>query len=131
MSDILDVLKKQLEIEINSAKQKLNSNNLDSIYKITSSIVNIEKINIPEEKTARNYGNGVFEKNIDSLYQKYADKKTLYRDNPGPETKELLIESTRKLMSEVYDMIESMLKDCECADEKREIQVFIEKTKRI
>ncbi len=41
MSDILDVLKKQLEIEISSAKQKLNSNNLDSIYKITSSIFNI------------------------------------------------------------------------------------------
>lgn len=131
MSDILDVLKKQLEIEISSAKQKLNSNNLDSIYKITSSIVNIEKINIPEEKTDRNYGNGVFEKNIDSLYQKYVDKKILYRDSPGPETKELLIESARRLMSEVYDMIESMLKDCECADEKREIQVFIEKAKRI
>lgn len=125
MSDIIAILQKQLDVEIQSAHQKLTANNLDSIYKLTCSIQNLQRMSAPNEKPE--YSNGTFEKNIDLLYERYMNAKKLYRENGGQKYKESLLESVRRLMSELYDMIGSMLKDCECAEEKKEIQLNIKK----
>lgn len=132
MSDILSIMQKQLDIEVKSAQQKLNTNNLDAIYKLTSCIINMQRINVgmsetKSKETAPEYSNGTFEKNIDLLYERYMNAKKMYRENGGQVYKESLLESVRRLMAELYDMISSMLKDCECAEEKKEIQLNIKK----
>lgn len=127
MSDILTVMKKQLDIEIKSAEQKLTSNNLDSIYKLASSIMYLQRLNIAKTAEEPEYSDGIFEKNIDILYEKYMDAKRKYRQSDSEPNKFAMMESLRRLMAELYDMIGSMLKDCECAEEKREIQVNIRK----
>lgn len=129
MSDALSVFEKQLNVEIEGAKQKLTSNNLDNIYKLTYVIANMKRMNVDNQTKSEkpDYSNDVFEKNIDLLYEKYMNTKQMYREIGGQENKNALLESVRRLMSEVYDMIGSMLKDCECAEEKREIQLNVRK----
>lgn len=134
MGDILTILQKQLDIEVKSAEQKLTASNLDAIYKLTSSIINIQRMNVgtvEKEKSAPDYSNGMFEKNIDLLYDRYMIAKNQYKNSGGQVYKDDLIDSVKRLMSEVYDMVESMLKDCECAEEKREIQLNIRKLSEI
>ena len=130
MGDILTILQKQLDIEVKSAEQKLTASNLDAIYKLTSSIINIQRTNVgtvEKEKSAPDYSNGMFEKNIDLLYDRYMIAKNQYKKSGGQVYKDDLLDSVKRLMSEVYDMVDSMLKDCECAEEKREIQLNIKK----
>lgn len=130
MGDILTILQKQLDIEVRSAEQKLTASNLDAIYKLTSSIINIQRMNVSmveKEKSAPDYSNGMFEKNIDLLYDRYMIAKNQYKKSGGQVYKDDLLDSVKRLMSEVYDMVDSMLKDCECAEEKREIQLNIKK----
>lgn len=129
MNDALNIFEKQLKVEIEGAKQKLTSNNLDNIYKLAYVITNIKRMNVDTQSKSEKpvYSNDIFEKNIDLLYGKYMDAKQMYREMGGQENKNALLESVRRLMSEVYDMIGSMIRDCECADEKREIQLSVKK----
>lgn len=130
MGDILTILQKQLDIEVKSAEQKLTASNLDAIYKLTSSIINMQQMNIGatgENEPAPKYSNGAFEKNIDLLYDRYMIAKNQYKKSGGQVYKDDLLDSVKRLMSEVYDMVDSMLKDCECTEEKREIQLNIKK----
>lgn len=134
MSDILTIMQKQLDIEVRSAEQKLTASNLDAIYKLTSSIINMQRMDVgttEEKKTVPEYSNGMFEKNIDLLYDKYMTAKSQYRKNGGQVYKEALIDSVRRLMAEVYDMLGSMLKDCECEEEKKEIQINVKRLSEI
>lgn len=58
MSDILTIMQKQLSVEVKSAEQKLTASNLDAIYKLTSSIINMQRMNVgttEEKKTVPEY----------------------------------------------------------------------------
>lgn len=136
MSEIKHVLKEQLEREKNSALKQLTTSNLDAMYKITTTLCNLEKMehgDIAEtvmdagENLIKKYSNGKYDKNIDALYDKYLSAKMAYKENGDQGHRDKLMESVGRLMVEVYDMLSSMVIDSDFMDERKEIQRQIKK----
>lgn len=136
MSEIKHVLKEQLEREKNSALKQLTTSNLDAMYKITTTLCNLEKMehgDIAEtvmdagENLIKKYSNGKYDKNIDALYDNYLSAKMAYKENGDQGHRDKLMESVGRLMVEVYDMLSSMVIDSDFMDEKKEIQRQIKK----
>lgn len=138
ISKVIDVMEKQLGVELKSASEKLTSNNLDTIFKLTTSIHNLECMRdgtwnnspvLPEaqESPVQKYSNGKYDHNIDSLYEAYIASKKAYQSNTTEPNKARLIESVSRLMVEVYDMLHSMITDSDTAQERQEIQKQIKK----
>ena len=95
MGNVKEVLEKQLEREKESAMQKLTTDNLDAMFKITTTLCNMRKMeceSIPSvmvdasETLIKKYSNGKYDKNIDALYDEYIAAKMhqysshIYRD---------------------------------------------------
>jgi hypothetical protein len=136
MSEIKHVLKEQLEREKNSALKQLTTSNLDAMYKITTTLCNLEKMehgDIAEtvmdagENLIKKYSNGKYDKNIDALYDNYLSAKMAYKENGDQGHRDKLMESVGRLMVEVYDMLSSMVIDSDFMDERKEIQRQIKK----
>ena len=136
MSEIIHVLKEQLEREKNSALKQLTTSNLDAMYKITTTLCNLEKMehgDIAEtvmdagENIIKKYSNGKYDKNIDALYDNYLSAKMAYKENGDQGHRDKLMESVGRLMVEVYDMLSSMVIDSDFMDERKEIQRQIKK----
>lgn len=136
MSEIKHVLEEQLEREKNSALKQLTTSNLDAMYKITTTLCNLEKMehgDIAEtvmdagENLIKKYSNGKYDKNIDALYDKYLNAKMAYKENGDQGHRDKLMESVGRLMVEVYDMLSSMVIDSDFMDERKEIQRQIKK----
>lgn len=136
MSEIKHVLKEQLEREKNSALKQLTTSNLDAMYKITTTLCNLEKMehgDIAEtvmdagENLIKKYSNGKYDKNIDALYDNYLSAKIAYKENGDQGHRDKLMESVGRLMVEVYDMLSSMVIDSDFMDERKEIQRQIKK----
>lgn len=136
MREIKHVLKEQLEREKNSALKQLTTSNLDAMYKITTTLCNLEKMehgDIAEtvmdagENLIKKYSNGKYDKNIDALYDNYLSAKMAYKENGDQGHRDKLMESVGRLMVEVYDMLSSMVIDSDFMDERKEIQRQIKK----
>ena len=136
MSEIKHVLEEQLEREKNSALKQLTTSNLDAMYKITTTLCNLEKMehrDIAEtvmdagENLIKKYSNGKYDKNIDALYDNYLSAKMAYKENGDQGHRDKLMESVGRLMVEVYDMLSSMVIDSDFMDERKEIQRQINK----
>ena len=136
MSEIKHVLEEQLEREKNSALIQLTTSNLDAMYKITTTLCNLEKMehgDIAEtvmdagENLIKKYSNGKYDKNIDALYDNYLSAKMAYKENGDQGHRDKLMESVGRLMVEVYDMLSSMVIDSDFMDERKEIQRQIKK----
>jgi len=136
MSEIKHVLEEQLEREKNSALKQLTTSNLDAMYKITTTLCNLEKMDhrdIAEtvmdagENLIKKYSNGKYDKNIDALYDNYLSAKMAYKENGDQGHRDKLMESVGRLMVEVYDMLSSMVIDSDFMDERKEIQRQIKK----
>ena len=136
MSEIKHVLEEQLEREKNSALKQLTTSNLDAMYKITTTLCNLEKMehgDIAEtvmdagENLIKKYSNGKYDKNIDALYDNYLSAKMAYKENGDQGHRDKLMESVGRLMVEVYDMLSSMVIDSDFMDERKEIQQQIKK----
>lgn len=136
MSEIKHVLEEQLEREKNSALKQLTTSNLDAMYKITTTLCNLEKMehgDIAEtvmdagENLIKKYSNGKYDKNIDALYDNYLSAKMAYKENGDQVHRDKLMESVGRLMVEVYDMLSSMVIDSDFMDERKEIQRQIKK----
>lgn len=136
MSEIKHVLEEQLEREKNSALKQLTTSNLDAMYKITTTLCNLEKMehrDIAEtvmdagENLIKKYSNGKYDKNIDALYDNYLNAKMAYKENGDQGHRDKLMESVGRLMVEVYDMLSSMVIDSDFMDERKEIQRQIKK----
>ena len=136
MSEIKHVLKEQLEREKNSAMKQLTTSNLDAMYKLTTTLCNLEKMehgDIAEtvmdagENLIKKYSNGKYDKNIDALYDNYLSAKIAYKENGDQGHRDKLMESVGRLMVEVYDMLSSMVIDSDFMDERKEIQRQIKK----
>lgn len=136
MSEIKHVLEEQLEREKNSALKQLTTSNLDAMYKITTTLCNLEKMehgDIAEtvmdagENLIKKYSNGKYDKNIDALYDNYLSAKMVYKENGDQGHRDKLMESVGRLMVEVYDMLSSMVIDSDFMDERKEIQRQIKK----
>jgi hypothetical protein len=136
MSEIKHVLKEQLEREKNSAMKQITTSNLDAMYKLTTTLCNLEKMehgDIAEtvmdagENLIKKYSNGKYDKNIDALYDNYLSAKMAYKENGDQGHRDKLMESVGRLMVEVYDMLSSMVIDSDFMDERKEIQRQIKK----
>ena len=136
MSEIKHVLEEQLEREKNSALKQLTTSNLDAMYKITTTLCNLEKMepgDIAEtvmdagENLIKKYSNGKYDKNIDALYDNYLSAKMAYKESGDQGHRDKLMESVGRLMVEVYDMLSSMVIDSDFMDERKEIQRQIKK----
>ena len=136
MSEIKHVLEEQLEREKNSALKQLTTSNLDAMYKITTTLCNLEKMehgDIAEtvmdagENLIKKYSNGKYDKNIDALYDNYLSSKMAYKENGDQGHRDKLMELVGRLMVEVYDMLSSMVIDSDFMEERKEIQRQIKK----
>lgn len=139
MDDMIKIMRKQLDIEMKNAKEKLTASNLDAIFKLTTTIHNLECMQSGTWETAapvmaeaaegiiKKYSNGRYDHNIDRLYDAYLAAKQAYQTNGDQGHKDKLMESVGRLMVEVYDMLSSMVLDADFMDERHEIQRQIKK----
>lgn len=136
MNEIIDVMKKQLELEIRSAKEKLNTGNLDAIFKLTTSIHNLEYMkngkweSIPIEAESLKLDtakitNKKYDQSIDSLYDKYIKAKGMYKTNPDQAHRDKVLNSVSVLMAEVYDVVYSVITDSDFSEERKTAQKYV------
>lgn len=131
MKDMIKILENQLKIEEDNVKKQLTNNNLDVVFKLTTTICNLKKmcgewkvsetVSEVAEDTIKKYSNGRYDHNIDSLYDAYIAAKQAYQTNGDQQHKDKLMESLCRLMVEIYDMLSSMMVDSDFRDEKEEI----------
>lgn len=136
MGTIKEILEKQLEREKESAKQKLTTDNLDAMFKITATLCNLRKMeceSIPaamvdaSETLIKKYSNGKYDKNIDALYEKYIEAKAAYQEHGDAAHKDKLLDAVGRLMVEVFDMLQAMIIDADFRDERQAILQQIRK----
>lgn len=138
MDEMIKVMQKQLDIEMKNAKEKLTASNLDAIFKLTTTIHNLECMRDgtwtaapvmaeAAESVIKKYSNGRYDHNIDKLYDAYLAAKQAYQTNGDQAHKDKLMETVGRLMVEVYDMLSSMVMDADFMDERKEIQRQIKK----
>lgn len=128
--DIIEKLKKQLDIEIKAAEEKLTNNNLDAIYRLVCSIYYLEEMDGKYEKkektvtenTIKKYSNGRYDHNIDALYDSYIASKKAYKEVGDQGHRDKLMECVSRLMTEVYDMLSCMVYDSDFIEERQSIQ---------
>lgn len=136
MHKIIQKMKDQLVIEIKQAEDRLTSSNLDTIYKLTCTIKNLECMEKGEwepvaeaveaaETVINKYSNGRYDHNIDALYDAYIEAKKKYKEVGDQGHKDKLMECVGRLMTEVYDMISSIAMDADFKDEKDEVMRHI------
>lgn len=133
MHELQKVLENQLKIEEKEALAKLTSNNLDTIYKLTTVICNIKKMEEAEyehtsaptakiaEEIISKYSNGRYDHNVDALYDAYIAAKQAYKQIGDQGHRDKLMESVGRLMVEIYDLLSSMIVDSDFQEEKKEI----------
>lgn len=133
MHELQKVLEKQLDVERKEAINKLTSNNLDTIFKLTTAICNIKKLKGEEyehpvaptaeiaEEIIRKYSNGRYDHNVDALYDAYISAKQAYKQIGDQGHRDKLMESVGRLMVEIYDLLSSMIVDSDFQEEKKEI----------
>ena len=125
MHELQKVLEKQLDVERKEAINKLTSNNLDTIFKLTTAICNIKKPVAPTAEIAEEiiskYSNGRYDHNVDALYDAYIAAKQAYKQTGDQGHRDKLMESVGRLMVEIYDLLSSMIVDSDFQEEKKEI----------
>ena len=138
MDEMIKIMQNQLDIEMKNAKSKLTANNLDAIFKLTTTIHNLECMRDgtwtaapvmaeAAESVIKKYSNGRYDHNVDKLYDAYLAAKQTYQTNGDQGHKDKLMEAVGRLMVEVYDMLSSMMMDSDFMDERKEIQRQIKK----
>lgn len=136
MHKLIQKMKDQLSIEAKQAEEKLTSGNLDSIFKLTESIKNLEcmekgswepaaEMAEAAESVIKKYSNGRYDHNIDALYDAYIEAKKKYKEVGDQGHRDKLMECVGRLMVEVYDMLSSMAMDSDFKEEKDEIMKHI------
>lgn len=131
MREIIEILEKQLEVEEQNVKKQLTNNNLDVVFKLTTTICNLKKmcgkwgtsetITEVSEDIVKKYSNGRYDHNIDALYDSYIAAKQAYQTSGDQQHKDKLMEALGRLMVEIYDMLSAMMVDSDFRDEKEEI----------
>lgn len=131
MKELIKILENQLKIEEQNIKKQLTNNNLDVVFKLTTTICNLKKMcgewktseTVAEvaEDVIKKYSNGRYDHNIDALYDGYIAAKQAYQTNGDQQHKDKLMEALERLMVEIYDMLSAMMVDSDFRDEKEEI----------
>ena len=132
MHKLIQKMKEQLDIEAKNATEKLTPGNLDTIFKLTVAIKNLERMEKGElepaaemaeaaESVIKKYSNGRYDHNIDALYDAYIEAKKKYKEVGDQGHRDKLMECVGRLMTEVYDMISSVMLDADFREEKEEV----------
>lgn len=134
MHKVIEALKVQLNKTGRNIEEKgLSTGNLDEIFKLTSAIKNLECMEKGEWEPAaqmaveaadsviKKYSNGRYDHNIDALYDAYIEAKKKYKEVGDQGHRDKLMECVGRLMTEVYDMISSVMLDADFRDEKEEV----------
>lgn len=136
MHKMIEILKQNLGEEIDKAKGGLTPSRLDALYKLTSTIKNMECMEKEEwepaskmaevaESVMKKYSNGRYDHNIDALYDAYIEAKKKYKEVGDQGHRDKLMECVGRLMVEVYDMLSSIAIDADFKDEKDEVMRHI------
>lgn len=136
MHKLIQKMKEELAAQIKNAEEKITNGNLDNIFKLTTTIMNLECMEkdgkgMPEvmaeaaESVIQKYSNGKYDKNIDTLYDTYIDAKKKYKEVGDQGHRDKLMDCLGRLMVEVYDMLSSVLMDADFKDEKDEAMKHI------
>lgn len=132
MHKLIQKMKDQLAIECKQAEEKLTNGNLDTIFKLTCAIKNLECMEKGEwepaaqmaeaaESVIKKYSNGRYDHNIDALYDAYIEAKKKYKEVGDQGHRDKLMECICRLMTEAYDMFSSIMLDADFRDEKEEV----------
>ena len=133
MHKVIEILKKNLTEETDKIKGSgLNPSRLDALYKLTVAIKNLEcmekgswepaaEMAEAAEGVIKKYSNGRYDHNIDALYDAYIEAKKKYKEVGDQGHRDKLMECVGRLMTEVYDMISSVMLDADFRDEKEEV----------
>lgn len=122
---IIEILETQLDKEIKSAEQNLNTGNLDAIYKLTAAIHCLKKRERHEREDVaiiEKYSNGKYDHNIDALHDAYMEAKKKYREMSDQGHKDKVMDCLCRLMTEVYDLVSCSLAECDFMEEKKVIE---------
>lgn len=133
MHKLIQKMKDQLAIEAKNATEKLTPGNLDTIFKLTVAIKNLEcmekgswepaaEMAEAAESVIKKYSNGRYDHNIDTLYDAYIEAKKKYKEVGDQGHRDKLMECVGRLMTEVYDMLSSMFLDSDFREEREELQ---------
>lgn len=139
MHKLIQKMQDQLDIEAKQAEEKLTNGNLDTIFKLTAAIKNLECMEHGDwkdgsdvaahaaESIIKKYSNGRYDHNIDALYDAYIEAKKKYHEVGDQGHKDKLMECVGRLMTEVYDMLSSIAIDADFKNEKDEVMRHIRK----
>lgn len=132
MHKLIQKMKDELAIQAKNAEEKITNGNLDNIFKLTVAIKNLEcmekgnwepaaEMAEAAESVIKKYSNGRYDHNIDALYDAYIEAKKKYKEVCDQGHRDKLMECVGRLMTEVYDMISSVMLDADFRDEKEEV----------
>lgn len=133
MHKVIAALKDQLaKTGKNITEKGLSTGNLDEVFKLSTAIKNLEcmekgswepaaEMAEAAESVIKKYSNGRYDHNIDALYDAYIEAKKKYKEVGDQGHRDKLMECVGRLMTEVYDMISSVMLDADFRDEKEEV----------
>lgn len=133
MHKLIQKMKDELAIQAKNAEEKITNGNLDNIFKLTVAIKNLECMEKGSWEPAaqmaveaadsviKKYSNGRYDHNIDALYDAYIEAKKKYKEVGDQGHRDKLMECVGRLMTEVYDMLSSMVLDSDFTDERKEV----------
>lgn len=133
MHKVIAALKDQLaKTGKNITEKGLSTGNLDEVFKLSTAIKNLEcmekgswepaaEMAEAAESVIKKYSNGRYDHNIDALYDAYIEAKKKYKELGDQGHRDKLMECVGRLMTEVYDMISSVMLDADFRDEKGEV----------
>lgn len=136
MHKLIQKMKDELAIQAKNAEEKITNGNLDNIFKLTVAIKNLECMEKGEWETAvgvakkidenlDKYSNGIYDKNIDALYNAYIDAKRMYKQIGDQEHRDKVLRTVKDLIVEVHDMVHSMIMDSDFKEEKDETLKYV------
>lgn len=133
MHKVIAALKDQLATtNKNIVGKGLSQGLLDEVFKLSTAIKNLECMEKGEwepaaemaeaaESVIKKYSNGRYDHNIDALYDAYIEAKKKYKEVGDQGHRDKLMECVGRLMTEVYDMLSSMVLDSDFTDERKEV----------
>ncbi len=138
MHKLIEKMKEELAAQVKNAEEKITNGNLDNIFKLTTTIMNLECMEKEgkgmsetmadaAESVIQKYSNGRYDHNIDALYDAYIEAKKKFKEVGDQGHRDKLMECVGRLMTEVYDMLSSIVLDSDFKEEKDETMRHIRK----
>ncbi len=136
MHKLIQKMKEELAGQVKNAEEKITNGNLDNIFKLTTTIMNLECMEkegkgLPAtmadsaESVIQKYSNGRYDHNIDTLYNAYIEAKKKYKEVGDQGHRDKLMDCLCRLMVEVYDMLSGIALDSDFKEEKNEVMKHI------